>query len=65
MTHQYKIAHLDETAVARIRQLEEKTGKHIMAFEQGPPFAALSPEDVQTVKRLETELGVILLVYEE
>ena len=36
MTQQLKIAHLDETAVTKIRMLEKEIGKHIMAFENGP-----------------------------
>lgn len=65
MTHQFKIAHLNEASVEKIRQIEKKTGKHIMAFEQGPNFAELSQEDLQTVQALEKELGVVLLVYEQ
>ncbi|MCB8925753.1 MAG: hypothetical protein H6652_09025 [Ardenticatenaceae bacterium] len=65
MAQQLKIAHLDETAVAKVRALEEETGKHIMAFESGPPFAELSAELLQKVQLLEKELGVVLLVYED
>jgi hypothetical protein len=64
MTQQLKIAHLSAEAAARLRALEEATGKHIMAFETGPPFAALSAEHLNQVQALEKELGVLLLVYE-
>lgn len=64
MAQQLKIAKLDETAVAKITALEEKTGKHIMAFDKGPSFAALSEEDLAAVQALEEQLNVILLVYD-
>jgi len=64
MAQQLKIAHLDETAVAKLRTLEEATGKHIMAFSTGMAFAQLSPEHLEQVQALEKELNVVLLVYE-
>ena len=64
MTQQLKIAHLDETAVAKLRTLEQATGKHIMAFQHGPSFAQLSDEHLDKVQALEKELGVVLLVYD-
>ncbi|MCA9954641.1 MAG: hypothetical protein H6657_18165 [Ardenticatenaceae bacterium] len=65
MAQQLKIAHLDETAVAKLRALEEETGKHIMAFSTGMAFAQLPNDQLQKVQALEKELGVLLLVYEE
>lgn len=65
MAQQLKIAHLDETAVGKIRALEKETGKHIMAFESGPAFAELSTEHLDKVKTLEIELDTVLLVYED
>ena len=50
MTQQLKIAHLDETAVTKIRALEKETGKHIMAFENGPAFAELSSDHLNKVQ---------------
>lgn len=64
MAQQLKIAHLDETAVAKLRTLEEATGKHIMAFATGMAFAQLSDEHLEQVQALEKELDVVLLVYE-
>ncbi len=65
MAQQLKIAHLDEAAVAKVRALEEETGKHIMAFASGPPFAKLSQEHLDKVQALEKELDSVLLVYED
>lgn len=63
MAKQLKIARLDETAVAHLRELEQALDKHIMAFEPGLEFAALSEDDMARVEALEKDLGVILLVY--
>ena len=63
--HQLKIAQLDETAVAHIRELENSTGKHIMAFDtSGPAYAQLSEEHLNKVQELEKKLGVVLMVYD-
>lgn len=50
--------------MAKLRTLEEATGKHIMAFATGMAFAQLSDEHLEHVQALEKELGVLLLVYE-
>lgn len=63
MPQQLKIAKLDATAVARITQLEAQTGTHIMAFEPGLEYALLDADALATVRTLEDELDVILLVY--
>ena len=65
MAQQLKIAQLDEDQVAMIVALEADTHKHIMAFEAGPEFATLSEEELERVKMLELELGVILIVYDK
>ncbi|MDJ0752532.1 MAG: hypothetical protein QNJ45_03365 [Ardenticatenaceae bacterium] len=65
MSHQLRIAHLNEQSAAKIQDLEKTTGKHIMAFEEGLRFATLSDEEVNKIQVLEKELGVILIVYDE
>ena len=60
-----KIATLDEATIAKIKQLEEDLGKHIMAFEPGVSFALLSKDEFLKVEALEKEAGVTLLVYDE
>jgi hypothetical protein len=64
MAEQLQIAQLDDTGATKVQDLEGSIGKHVMAFERGPAFANLSPEQVAEVQALEAELGVILLVYE-
>lgn len=58
-----KIATLDSTGVNKIRSLEQATGTHIMAFEMGLELASLSEEQMNAMKALEKDLGVILIVY--
>ena len=65
MTQQLRIAHITAEAVARIQELEQATGKHIMAFEQGLRFATLSAEELAQIQALEQELGVLLIVYDK
>lgn len=64
MNEQLKIATLPASATAKIAELEQLTGRHIMAFERGLAFADLSPEQVQQIRALENEFNVILLVYD-
>lgn len=65
MYEYFKIATLDNDSVAKVKQLEEKLGKHIMAFKSGVRLAKLDPDSVEQVAALEKDLGVLLLVYEE
>jgi hypothetical protein len=60
-----KIATLDEATIAKISVLEEKLGRHIMAFEPGVSLAWLSKEEIEQIEALEKEAGVTLLVYEK
>ena len=65
MYEYFKIATLEADEVSKINALEEKLGKHIMAFKSGVRLARLDPEAVEAVRALEQELGVLLLVYEK
>jgi len=60
-----KIATLDEITVEKIKVLEEKLSKHVMAFEPGVSLANLSPAEIELVEALEKEAGVTLLVYNQ
>ncbi len=59
-----KVASLSDEDIAKLRLLEEKTGKHIMAFEPGLKIASLSEDDLERLKNLEAQLNVTLLVFE-
>ncbi len=63
MYEYFKIARLNEESIAKIRELERKLGKHIMAFESGIRIAKLTGDEVEQVATLEKELGVLMLVY--
>ena len=63
MFENLKIASLSDDQVTKIQALEEKLGKHIMAFEPGISIAMLKPDELRQLSELESELGVILLAY--
>jgi hypothetical protein len=59
-----KVAILSDEQVAKIRELESLTGKHIMAFEPGLKIASLSEDELQKIKDLEAQLNATLLVFD-
>ena len=59
-----KIAELDENSKARIKQLEDSLGAHIMAYRSGLKIARLSDEQWKELKAAEEELDVILLAFD-
>lgn len=61
----FKIATLSKDQISKIKSLEKKIGKHIMAFESGISIASLSNDELTQLEALESELGVILLAYNE
>ena len=63
-TQKMKIAYLDETALAKLKQMEESLGTLILALEPHYPLAELSPEQVERLQKLERELGVTLIAYQ-
>ena len=58
-----KIAELDETRLARLRQLEDEMGTYVVALEPEFQFADLSEEHLAELQAAEKELGVVLLAY--
>lgn len=60
-----QIATLDNNAVEQIRELEKSTDSHIMAFKPGLEVADLSKSQMDAVKSVENDLGVILIVYKK
>jgi hypothetical protein len=58
------LASLDEEKVNEIRNLEQKIGTCIVAYERKGHLASLSPAQIQELKSAEQNLGVILLAYE-
>lgn len=57
--------HMDQAQLAKLQSLEKQFGpdKRIIAFENGPRFAEVSAQDLETLKSAEKELGATLVVY--
>lgn len=62
---QIQYARLDRDKIARLRDLETKMGSWLVAVEPIAALANLTEEEIQELKALEEELGVILLAYQE
>ncbi|MDQ4116747.1 MAG: hypothetical protein M3235_07250 [Actinomycetota bacterium] len=56
-------AELDETALARIRSLEERVGGPLVAYAPEWPYADLTDAQLEDIRSTERELGVRLLAY--
>ncbi len=56
-------AELDDTALARVRDLEAQLGCPLVAYEPETPYAPLTDEQLAQLRRTEAELGVQLLAY--
>lgn len=64
MKHLLKYADLSEMDVAKLRALEnEMRGKILLAYKEMKP-AQLTEEQINKVKILEKELGVVIVAYE-
>ena len=56
-------AELDESALTRIRSLEERIGGPLVAYRPESPYAELTEQQLADIRRTEDELGVQLLAY--
>lgn len=56
-------AELDEPALARLRDLEDRIGGPLVAYRAESPYAALTESQLDELRRTESELGVQLLAY--
>jgi len=56
-------AELDESALSRIRSLEERLGAPLVAYAPESPYAELTDAQLEDIRRTEQELGVQLLAY--
>jgi len=57
-------ASLDDSKLDRLRGLEHKLGKVLVALEPRAPLAVLSQAELALVKEEEQLLGVVLVAYE-
>ncbi len=63
-TENYKVVNsLNESSVAKIRNLEKELGVCILALEPRNAVKQLCEEDVEKVQKLEKDLNVVLLAY--
>ncbi len=63
-TETYKVVNnLDESSVAKIRNLEKELGACILALEPRYTVKPLGEEDLAKVQKLEKDLHVVLLAY--
>ena len=58
-----KIADLTPEKVAKLRELEEKFGFQLMAFEAGEKFAEPNAEQLAAIQSVEKEMDVTLLAF--
>jgi hypothetical protein len=56
-------ADLDDSALAKVRALEEQLGVPLVAYASETPYAPLTEDQVADLQRAEAELGVQLLAY--
>jgi hypothetical protein len=56
-------AQLDAAALADLKALEDRLGTPVVAYEAESPYATLSAEQLEEIRRTETALGVRLLAY--
>lgn len=56
-------AELDDSAMSRVKQLEDRIGGPLVAYRPESPYAALTEAQLDELRRTEAELGVQLLAY--
>jgi hypothetical protein len=60
-TTRMKFAQLDDSGLEKVHSLEEQTSSVVLVMERIYPVAKLTDEQVNRLKILEDELGVILI----
>ena len=56
-------AQLDDSALAKVRALEDQLAVPLVAYAPETPYAPLTDEQVAELQRAEADLGVRLLAY--
>ncbi|MBI4295737.1 MAG: hypothetical protein HY667_01325 [Chloroflexi bacterium] len=59
----YYVKKLDDASLAKLQELERKSGCCIIAFERWPKLATMSDDQLRALRFLENEMGAILLAY--
>jgi hypothetical protein len=63
--HDLRPAALDDAGLAEVRGLEERLGTPVVAYEAESPYAPLTQEQLDQIRRTEAALGVRLLAYRQ
>jgi hypothetical protein len=61
----FKFAELDEESLKQIKDYEEAMDACILALAPHVDLADLAADDVEKLRALEEELGVVLIAYQE
>jgi hypothetical protein len=61
----FKFAELDEESLKQIKDYEEAMDACILALAPRVDLADLAADDVEKLRALEEELGVVLIAYKE
>ncbi len=64
MNHMHP-APIDDKGLERVRALEQKLGKVLVAVEPDPAYARLDREELAALQQAERELDTILIAYEK
>ena len=59
------IANLDDGQLAKVQNFEQESGLFVVALESNYELARLKREQIEQLRKLEEEIGVVLLAYEE
>ena len=60
---QLRYARLDREKIAMLHELEGKLGSWVIAVEPASTIAEVNEEQLEKIKKLEEEMGVVLLAY--
>ncbi len=63
----FKYARLNKDDVTKVQALEKEINKIVLAYEpeNSSPYADLSPEQIDQLRKLEQQWGVVLLAYKK
>ncbi len=59
-----KYANLDQNELDKVHTMEEQTGSVILVMQEHYPVAQLNDQQIEQLKTLEKDLGVILIAYQ-
>ena len=60
---QLRYARLDREKIAMLHELESKLGSWVIAVEPASTVAEVNNEQLEKIKKLEKEMGMVLLAY--